>query len=43
MNLLKLALKLDPKNTSKILKEICKEDNRVSNIARKLYLINNKK
>ena len=43
MNLLKLSLKLDPKNTSKILKEICKEDKKVSRIAKKLYLINNKK
>tara|TARA_Y100001958_G_C21016472_1_gene394610 strand:+ start:92 stop:304 length:213 start_codon:yes stop_codon:yes gene_type:complete len=42
MNLLKLSLKLDLKNTSKILKEICKQDNQISNIAKKIYKLNNK-
>jgi hypothetical protein len=37
MNLLKLSLKLDLKKTSKILKQICKEDKSISNIANKIY------
>jgi len=37
MNLLKLSLKLDLKETSKILKQICKEDKSISNIANKIY------
>jgi hypothetical protein len=39
MNLLKLSLKLDLKETSKILKQICKEDKSISNIANKIYKI----
>lgn len=39
MNLLKLSLKLDLKKTSKILKEICKEDKSIYNIANKIYKI----
>ena len=42
MNLLKLSLKLDFKNTSKILKEICKEDKQISNLAKKIYSLNKK-
>ena len=37
MSLLKLSLKLDLKETSKILKKICKEDKSISNIANKIY------
>jgi hypothetical protein len=37
MDLLKLSLKLDFKTTSKILKEICKDDKRISSIAQKIY------
>ena len=39
MNLLKLSLMLDLKETSKILKQICKEDKSISNIANKIYKI----
>lgn len=37
MDLLRLSLKLDFKTTSKILKEICKDDRRISSIAKKIY------
>ena len=37
MDLLRLSLKLDFNLTSKILKEICKDDNRISNLAQKIY------
>lgn len=36
MDLLKLALRLDFKNTSKILKYICKEDRLIANLAKKI-------
>jgi hypothetical protein len=39
MDLLKLSLQLDLKNTSKILKNICKEDKKVSLLANKIYRI----
>ena len=38
MDLLRLSLKLDFKMTSKILKEICRDDQRISKLARKVYL-----
>ena len=37
MDLLKLSLRLDFDKTSKIIKEICKDDKRISNIAQKIY------
>jgi hypothetical protein len=37
MDLLRLSLKLDFKTTSKILKEICKDDKRISILAKKIY------
>ena len=37
MDLLRLSLILDFKNTSKILKEICKDDKRISSLAKKIY------
>ena len=37
MDLLRLSLRLDFKNTSKILKEICKDDKRISSLAKKIY------
>ena len=37
MDLLRLSLKLDFDSTSKILKEICKDDKRISNLAQKIY------
>ena len=40
MDLLRLSLKLDFNSTSKILKEICKEDKRISNLAQKIYKLN---
>ena len=42
MDLLRLSLKLDFNSTSKILKEICKEDKRISNLAQKIYKLNEK-
>ena len=36
MDLLKLSLKLDFDKTSKIIKEICKDDKRISNLAQKI-------
>ena len=40
MDLLKLSLKLDYNSTSKILKEICKDDKRISSLAQKIYKLN---
>ena len=37
MDLLKLSLRLDFDKTSKIIKEICKDDKRISNLAQKIY------
>ena len=37
MDLLRLSLRLDFDSTSKILKEICKDDKRISNFAQKIY------
>ena len=37
MDLLRLSLKLDFNSTSKILKEICKDDKRISNLVQKIY------
>ena len=37
MDLLRLSLKLDFDSTSKIIKEICKDDKRISNLAQKIY------
>ena len=37
MDLLRLSLKLDFDATSKIIKEICKDDKRISNLAQKIY------
>ena len=36
MDLLRLSLKLDFKTTSKILKKICKDDQRISKLAKKI-------
>ncbi len=40
MDLLRLSLKLDFNSTSKILKEICKDDKRISKLAQKIYELN---
>ena len=40
MDLLRLSLKLDFSSTSKILKEICKDDKRISDLAKKIYELN---
>ena len=40
MDLLKLSLRIDFESTSKILKEICKDDKKISNLARKIYKLN---
>ena len=40
MDLLRLSLKLDYNSTSTILKEICKDDKRISNLAQKIYKLN---
>ena len=40
MDLLRLSLLLDFNSTSKILKEICKDDKRISNIAQKIFKLN---
>ncbi len=37
MDLLRLSLELDFDKTSKIIKEICKEDKKISNLARKIH------
>ena len=43
MNLLRLSLKLDFNLTSIILKEICKDDKRISNLAEKIHKLNDLK
>ena len=40
MDLLRLSLELDFNSTSKILKEICKDDKRISSLATKIYKLN---
>ena len=40
MDLLRLSLKLDFNTTSKILKEICKDDKRISNLAQRIHRLN---
>ena len=40
MDLLRLSLKLDFDTTSKIIKEICKDDKRISTLARKIHRLN---
>jgi|TARA_B110000003_G_C16537473_1_gene491311 hypothetical protein len=40
MDLLRLSLKLDFNTTSKILKEICKDDKRISSLAQKIFKLN---
>lgn len=40
MDLLKLSLKLDFDTTSKIIKEICKDDKKISTLAQKIYRLN---
>jgi hypothetical protein len=42
MDLLRLSLELDFNSTSKILREICKDDKRISNLAQKIYKLNEK-
>ena len=41
MDLLRLSLKLDFNLTSRILKEICKDDKRISKLAEKIHKLNN--
>lgn len=41
MDLLRLSLELDFNSTSKILKEICKDDKRISTLAQKIYKLKN--
>ena len=40
MDLLRLSLKLDFNSTSKILREICKDDKRISTLAQKIHRLN---
>ena len=40
MDILKLSLKLDPKNTSKILSKIYNDDKKISTLAKKIFKIN---
>lgn len=40
MDLLKLSLRLDFDKTSKIIKEICKDDKKISTLAQKIYRLN---
>ena len=40
MDLLRLSLRLDYNSTSKILKEICKDDKKISTLAEKIYRLN---
>ena len=40
MDLLRLSLELDFNLTSKILKEICKDDKKISILAQKIYRLN---
>ena len=37
MDILKLAIRLDYKNTSKLIKQIYKHDTQISKLARKIY------
>lgn len=41
MDLLRLSLTLDFNSTSKILKEIYRDDKKISNLAQKIYKLNN--
>lgn len=41
MDLLRLSLELDFDKTSKIIKEICKDDKRISILAKKIYQLKN--
>ncbi len=43
MDLLRLSFKLDPKTSSKILSQIFFDDQKISNLAKKLYLLNKEK
>ena len=40
MDLLRLSITLDFNATSKILKEICKDDKKISRLAEKIYALN---
>ena len=40
MDLLRLSLRLDYNSTSKILKEICKDDKKISTLAEKIHRLN---
>ena len=40
MDLLRLSLELDFNSTSKILREICKDDKKISTLAQKIYRLN---
>ena len=42
MDLLRISLKLNFKETSKILKEICKQDNDINKLAKKINNLKNK-
>ena len=42
MDLLRLSLELDFNSTSKILKEICKDDKKISSLAERIYKLNEK-
>ena len=42
MDLLRLSLKIDFNSTSKILKEICNDDKKISALAQKIYELNEK-
>ena len=42
MDLLRLSLKLDFESTSKIIQEICKDDKKISSLAKKIYKLNKK-
>jgi len=37
MDILRLSIKLDYKNTSSLIKEIYKQDTKISNLAKKIY------
>ena len=43
MDLLRLSFKLDPKTSSEILSQIFFDDQKISNLAKKLYLLNKEK
>jgi hypothetical protein len=40
MDLLRLSLEIDFNSTSKILKEICKDDKTISRLAQRIYKLN---